>query len=347
MQYFECDYMEGAHPKILQRLLDTNMEKTTGYGLDAYCEMAKDKVRKACHCPNAQVHFLVGGTQTNAIVIKTLLRTYEGVLSAETGHINVHEAGAVETRGHKVLALPEKEGKISAESVEEYVRKFENDASHDHMVKPGMVYISHPTEFGSLYTKDELQKLSEVCRKHHLYLYVDGARMGYGLMAKDTDVTLETLSTYCDAFYIGGTKVGALFGEALVFPNPDLVDHFFTVIKQEGVTLAKGRLLGLQFDTLFTDDLYYKISKHAIDMAEKLKSGLEEAGCRFFYKSPTNQQFVIVDNDMLEPLAKEVDYSFWEEYDATHTIIRFVTSWATKEEDVDELITILKRIFKK
>ncbi len=339
MQYFNSDYMEGTHPLILQKLMKTNMEKTPGYGCDHYCESAREKIKRACGCSHAEVHFLVGGTQTNATVIKAFLHLYEGVLSAETGHINVHEAGAIEAGGHKVLTLPQKWGKITADSVSDYVNAFYQDENHTHMVKPGMVYISHPTEYGALYTKSELEELSRVCRQHRLLLYMDGARLGYGLASKDTDVTLETIAHTCDIFYIGGTKVGALFGEAVVITRPELSDNFFTIIKQQGALLAKGRLLGIQFDTLFTDDLYYKISTHAINMSEKLKHGLKQKGYDFYFASPTNQQFVILNNEQLQSLSQKASFDFWEKQDADHTIVRFATSWATSEEDVEQFLS--------
>ena len=341
MYYFDSDYMEGAHPRILQRLMETNMEKTPGYGSDDYCESAKEKIRKACNCPDAEVYFLVGGTQTNATVIKALLRCYEGVISAETGHISVHEAGAIEAGGHKILTLPQKSGKISAQTVHKYIDGFYNDGNHTHMVKPGLVYISHPTEYGDIYTKEELENLSAVCKKYKIPLYLDGARMGYGLMAKNTDVTLETIAKTCDVFYIGGTKVGALFGEAVVITKPDLIENFFTIIKQQGALLAKGRILGLQFDTLFTDNLYFDIAKHGIDMAEKLKSGFIAKGYEFYYQSPTNQQFIILDNRKMEQLKQNVSFSFWEAIDENHTVVRFATSWATQEEDLNLLFELL------
>lgn len=341
MQYFDSDYMEGTHPLILQRLMETNLEKTPGYGGDHYCESAKKKILKACNCPNAEVYFLVGGTQTNATVIKALLRTYEGVLAPETGHISVHEAGAIEAGGHKVLTLPQESGKISAESVENYIVTFNKDANRAHMVKPGMVYISHPTEYGSLYSREELERLSAVCKKYHIPLFLDGARLGYGLMAKDNDLTLETIAANCDVFYIGGTKVGALFGEAVVITKPHLIDNFFTIIKQQGALLAKGRLLGIQFDTLFSDNLYFDISKHAIDMAEKLKNGLKEKGYQFYFDSPTNQQFIVLDNKKMEQLAQTVTFSFWETLDEDHTVVRFATSWATEESDIYKLLELL------
>lgn len=341
MKYFECDYMEGAHPLIMEKMMATNMEHTSGYGFDPYTISAKEKIRKECGCPDAQVHFMVGGTQTNAIMIKTLLRPYEGVFAVETGHVNVHEAGAIEAGGHKVITLPGKDGKMTAASVEEYMEKWLRDDTNIHMVKPGMIYISHPTELGTLYTKKELQDLKEICTKYHILMYMDGARMGYGLMAEGTDVTLRDIAALCDAFYIGGTKVGALFGEAVVIPDPNLVQGMFPIIKQEGALLAKGRLLGIQFDTLFTDGLYYKIAKHAIDMAKKLKEGLQERGYRFYYESPTNQQYLILKNEELADFGKKAVYSFWEEVNENETAIRLVTSWATKEEDVDEFLESL------
>lgn len=341
MQHFDSDYMEGAHPLILQRLIETNMEKTPGYGCDYYCENARDKIRKACNCADAEVHFLVGGTQTNATVIKALLRSYEGVLAADSGHISVHEAGAIEAGGHKVLALPQKDGKISAEIVDNYINIFNKDANHAHMVKPGLVYISYPTEYGTLYSKEELGQLSSVCKKHKIPLFLDGARLGYGLMAKDSDVTLETIAQNCDVFYIGGTKVGALFGEAVVITKPNLIENFFTIIKQQGALLAKGRLLGIQFDTLFTNNLYFEISKHAIDMAEKLKDGFAKKGYQFYFESPTNQQFIILENKKMEQLEQAVSFGFWKTLDEEHTVARFATSWATQETDIDHLFELL------
>lgn len=338
MLHFASDYMEGAHPKILQRLLETNMEKTPGYGDDAYCESAKEKIRKACNCDHAEIHFLVGGTQTNATVIKSLLRTYEGVLAAETGHISVHEAGAIEAGGHKILTLPHHSGKIRADVVAKYIENFNNDGNRAHMVKPGMVYISHPTEYGAIYTREELESLRAVCDRHAIPLFLDGARLGYGLAARSNDVSLETIAKNCDVFYIGGTKVGALCGEAVVITKPGLIENFFTIIKQQGALLAKGRLLGIQFDTLFTENLYVDIAKHAIMMAEKLKTGLAAKGYTFFFESPTNQQFVVLENKKMDELSREVSFSFWETYDDTHTVVRFATSWATSEDDVARLL---------
>ena len=341
MLYFNSDYLEGAHPAVLQRLLDTNLEQTVGYGQDAYCAQAKDKIRAACHCPNAQVEFLVGGTQTNATVIRSLLRPYQGVLAADTGHIALHEAGAIEAGGHKVLTVPQHEGKVAAADLTAWIEKFYRDGSWDHMVCPGMVYISHPTEYGTLYTKAELEAIRAVCDRYQLYLYLDGARLGYGLAAHGTDVTLPDLAELCDIFYIGGTKGGALFGEAVVVPQADLIPHVFTQIKQNGALLAKGRLLGLQFDALFTDGLYWDISRHAIAMAEQLKNILRRKGYRFYLETPTNQQFVVVENGQMEELAKKVSFGFWEELDETHTVIRFATSWATRPESLAELERLL------
>lgn len=340
-QHFESDYMEGAHPLILERLVATNLEKTPGYGTDDYCTSAKNKIREACECPEAEVHFLIGGTQTNATVIDGILSNYQGVLAADTGHIAIHEAGAIEASGHKVLTIPHSLGKINANSVREYLKRYYADSSYEHMVMPGMVYISHPTEYGTLYTAKELADLHEVCKEYDIPLFVDGARLGYGLMATDTDIDLPYLAKNCDVFYIGGTKVGALFGEAVVCTKPGLLKHFFTVIKQHGALIAKGRLLGIQFDTLFTDRLYFEISRHAITMAEKLKRSLIAKEYQLFIDSPTNQQFVVLENKKMNELSEKVTFSVWEPVDETHTAVRFATSWATKEEDLDELIELL------
>ena len=339
MLFFENDYCEGAHEEILKRLAETNMEKVPGYGQDFYCDQAKEKIKEACGCPNGEVYFLVGGTQTNSVVIASMLNRYEGVLSAITGHVNSHEAGAIEFTGHKVLPLPQKDGKISAADLKAYLETYYADGSFDHMVFPGMVYISHPTEYGTLYTRQELADISQVCRKYEIPLFMDGARLGYGLAA-DTDVTLKDIAEYTDVFYIGGTKVGALCGEAVVFPEK-APKHFFTMIKQQGALLAKGRLLGIQFDTLFTDNLYLEISKNAIDTAAKLKKALKEKNYKLFIDSPTNQIFVILENAKMEELGKKVRFSFWEKYDETHTVVRFATSWATKMDDIEALIAIL------
>lgn len=338
---FSSDYMEGAHPEILRRLLETNMEKTNGYGLDPYSESAKEKIRAACNCPDAEVNFLVGGTQTNATVIDALLRSYQGVLAPESGHINTHEAGAIEFGGHKVLTLRQKNGKITAEQIREALDAYNNDANHDHMVLPGMVYISQPTEYGTIYSLDELRNISKVCRENRIPLYVDGARLAYALACPENDVTLRDLAELCDVFYIGGTKCGALFGEAVVIPRPGTIPHFFTIIKQHGALLAKGRLLGLQFDTLFTDGLYEKIGQIAIDSATRIRSALRDNGYQIYTETPTNQIFVLIDDDLMQRLSEKVNFGFWEKYDENHTVIRFATSWATAEEDVNQLIMLL------
>lgn len=341
MLSFQNDYQEGAHEKILKRLMETNLEPQSGYGSDSYTESAKEKIRKVCECPQADVWFLTGGTQTNQNVIDAMLQPYEGVVAASTGHVSVHEAGAIEFTGHKVLTIPQHEGKIYAEELESYLRGFWEDTDHEHMVFPGMVYISHPTEYGTLYTKNELENLSAICEAYQIPLYMDGARLGYGLMSSNTDVTLSVISRCCDAFYIGGTKVGALCGEAVVFPKNNTPKHFLTRIKQHGALLAKGRLLGIQFDTLFTDDLYFILGRHAIDMAEQLKEGLRENGVSLYLESPTNQQFLLLTDEQAERLKREVSYSFWEKPDEDHTVIRLATSWATTKEQVDELIQVI------
>lgn len=341
MLSFENDYSEGAHPKILQRFVETNLEQVPGYGSDPYCDSAKEKIRAACNCPDAEIFFLVGGTQTNAVVIDSMLQAYEGVVSAQTGHVNAHEAGAIEYTGHKVLSIPQYDGKMKASDLEAYLKTFWQDESHEHMVFPGMVYISHPTEYGTLYTKQELADLSAICRRYEIPLYLDGARLGYGLMSKTTDVTLPDIAELCDVFYIGGTKVGALCGEAVVFTKHNMPKYFVTHVKQHGALLAKGRLAGVQFDTLFTDNLYFEISRHAIEMAELLKQGLAEKGYTFHIDSPTNQQFIVLDDEKYNELQKQVRCCFWEKPDDTHTVVRFATSWATPKENIDELMKLL------
>ena len=338
---FENDYSEGAHLKILERLVETNLEKEPGYGTDRYTKQAKEKIKAACGLPEAHVQLLVGGTQTNQLIIDTMLQPYEGVIAASTGHIATHEAGAIEFTGHKVLELAQVDGKIQAETVADYLTDFYADATYEHMVIPGMVYISHPTEYGTLYTKQELTDLAAVCREYQLPLFMDGARLGYGLMSPASDVTLADIAELCDVFYIGGTKIGALCGEAVVFTKQNQPKHFVTQVKQHGALLAKGRLLGIQFDTLFTDNLYFEIANHAIMMAMKLKQGLLAKKYQLLIDSPTNQQFVILDNHQLAQLEKQVKVSFWEKYSETHTVVRFATSWATNETEVDELLALL------
>lgn len=340
MLNFGCDYLEGAHEKILARLMETNLEKQPGYGADQYTESAKRKILEACECPDGEVFLLVGGTQTNATVIDAYLNNYQGVIAVQTGHIACHESGAIEASGHKVLTLPQHLGKMDAAELKAYLTAFYNDETYEHQVIPGMVYVSHPTEYGTLYTKAELQAIYEICREYEMPLFVDGARLGYGLAAEESDLTLPELAKLCDVFYIGGTKVGALCGEAVVFPKKS-PKFFFTTVKQHGALLAKGRLLGIQFDTLFTDDLYLEISRHAIRLANELKAGVTAKGYPLLIDSPTNQQFVIVENEKYEELKKHVAFSTWETVDEHHMAIRFATSWATREDEVQELLGYL------
>ncbi len=340
MQHFDSDYMEGMHPRILEAFERTNMQKTTGYGLDEYSVAAREAVRRACSAPDAEVHFLVGGTQTNATVIKALLRPHEGVIAAATGHIAVHESGAIEASGHKVLTLDHLCGKISAEQVEQYMQQFYADESFEHMVFPGMVYVSLPTEYGTLYTLAELEALAEVCHKWKLHLFVDGARLGYGLAARECDITLADLARLCDAFYIGGTKCGAMFGEAVVM-RKGLVPHFFTIIKQQGALLAKGRMLGVQFLTLMGDGLYLDIARHAVEQAQRLKRAFVERGYELYFNSPTNQVFVVLDSNQEERLRLATTFTEWERLDDGRLVVRLATSWATRPEDIDELIASL------
>ncbi len=337
MLYFDCDYMEGCSPEILKKLSEINMDKNTGYGMDKYCKSAEGKILKKCGLDNGEVYFMTGGTQTNSTVISAMLKNYEGVIAADSGHINTHEAGAVENSGHKVITIKNKDGKIMPEDLKKYLEVFHGDENNEHMVYPGMVYISFPTEYGTLYTKEELGKLHSICSEYNIPLYIDGARLGYGIMADGNDVTLEYIAHNCDIFYIGGTKVGAMFGEAVVIPNKGYIPHFFTIIKQKGALLAKGWLLGVQFDTLFTDDLYFKISRNAIERASEIKKILKEKGYRSYIDSPTNQIFVIMEDEKLKELKNNVSFSFWEKYDESSTVVRFATSWATAKEDVMEL----------
>ena len=339
--YFASDYMEGAHPAILKRLLETNMEHTAGYGLDEYSEAAREKIRAACHAPEAGVFFLVGGTQTNATVIDALLRPWEGVVAAETGHISVHEAGAIEFGGHKVLTLPQNDGKITAAQAARCFDAWRQDENRDHLVMPGMVYISQPTEYGTLYSLAELEALGEVCRQAGMRLYMDGARLAYALACPANDATLPDIARLCDAFYIGGTKCGALFGEAVVFPKPDAAPHFFTIVKQHGALLAKGRIAGLQFDTLFTDGLYESIGKGAVDAADRIRAALRAKGYDQPFVAPTNQVFIALDPEQASALSERVEMGFWENLDGGRVVMRLATSWATADGDVDRLIQLL------
>lgn len=338
---FECDYGEGAHRSILERLLETNLVQTPGYGEDPFCESAAAKIRKLCKKADADVHFLVGGTQANLTVISSILRPYQGVIAATTGHINVHETGAIEACGHKVLAVPEKDGKLNAGQIRKLCADHWADSSHEHMVQPGMVYISFPTELGTLYSRKELQEISSACRENHLPLFIDGARLGYGLMSEKNDVSIEELAELCDVFYIGGTKVGALFGEAVVITNPALTRDFRYLIKQKGGMLAKGRLLGIQFDTLLEDNLYFEIARKADELAMRLRAALEQKGYPLFVDSWTNQQFPVLPDEKLAQLSEKYSFSIWEKTDESHTAVRFCISWATKEENVDALIAAL------
>ncbi len=340
---FESDYTQGAVPEILEALIKTNMEQTPGYGEDKYCLSAADKIRKELKCDSAAVHFLVGGTQTNFTFIASCLRPHEGVISASTGHINVHETGAVEATGHKILPIESFNGKIKAEDIEAMVVAHENDASFEHITKPKMVYISMPTENGTIYSKAELEAIYEVCKKKNLILYIDGARLGYAMMCKENDVAFSDLPNLCDAFYIGGTKVGALFGEALVIVNEKYKEDFRYIEKQKGAMLAKGRLLGLQFDTLFTDGLYFKVSAHAMKLADRIRAALKEKGIRVYYNSPTNQLFPMLTDEQMNKIKNDFSFCYWCKNGDLH-VVRFCTSWATQEGDVETLIDAINAL---
>ena len=340
MLYFKNDYSEGACPEVLEALVRTNDEHLSGYGADIYTERAKDKIRQSIGKSEAEIYFITGGTQTNKLLIDTYLDSAEGVISVNTGHIAVHEGGAIESTGHKVLTLPHNDGKLSAEALDSYMINFINDAANSFMVQPGMVYISHPTEYGTLYSKSELTELSKIAHKYNLPLFLDGARLGYALASPASDLSLADIAELCDAFYIGGTKVGALCGEALVYTNAQ-PQYMQTKIKQHGALLAKGRLNGVQFDALFTDNLYVKIAENAIKTASVLRKALIDKGYKLFIDSPTNQLFPIVSNAKLKELSERVVYEWWERYDDENSVVRFATSFATKMEDVEELIKLL------
>ena len=337
---FKCDYAEGAHPLILEALARTNFEQLDGYGEDPYTRRAKEKILAACECPDGEVFFLVGGTQTNETVISALLKGYEGVVAAETGHIAVHESGAVEFTGHKVITLPQHLGKIDPTALRQYLDAFHADPNRDHMVWPGMVYLSFPTEYGTLYSRSELREIHATAQHFGIPVFVDGARLAYGLTSPSCDIQLHELKDFADVFYIGGTKVGALCGEAVVFPRKGPA-HFLTSIKQHGALLAKGRLLGIQFDTLFTDSLYWKLGTQANEAAATLKDILKEKGIPFYLESPTNQQFVILENSRMQALAASIGFDIWQPYDETSTVVRFATSWATTPEALSRLREIL------
>lgn len=338
---FESDYNNGACPEVLARLTETNGEVQTGYLQDDYCKAAEKKIAEACGRAGLQIYFAVGGTQANALVIGSMLKNYECVMAAATGHISLHEGGAIEFTGHKVWELPQENGKVSAGVLRSKLELFYADENKEKMSFPGMLYISHPTEYGTLYSKAELEELSEVCHRYGMQLFLDGARLGYGLAARGTDVTLREICELCDVFYIGGTKVGALCGEAIVFTKNNMPEHFDTVAKQRGAMIAKGRLLGAQFDALFTDGTYFRISAHAIEMAERIREIFTRKGYRIFIDSPTNQQFIILENTKMEELKEKVGFCFWEKYDASHTVVRFASSWATTEEELCYLESIL------
>lgn len=341
MIYFDSDYMAGAHPMVLERLCQTNQEQTTGYGTDAYTASATELIREACGTPDARVRFLVGGTQTNATVIDGVLSRHEGVLSAESGHINVHESGAIEATGHKVLVLPSYQGKVRAADVRDFIREFYSDDTYEHMVAPGMLYISFPTEYGTVYSLDELEELSSVCHEAGIPLFIDGARLGYGLAAEGSDVTLKDIARLADVFYIGGTKVGALFGEAVVITNPDLLKNFMPLVKQHGALLAKGRLLGVQFEALFTDGLYEKISRDTVRRAIRLKEIFNSAGYTSAVDSPTNQQFFTLPNTLIDRLREEASFEMWGPRGETESTVRFVTGWSTTDEEIETLKDLL------
>ena len=338
---FECDYNNGAHPKVLENLIKYNDEKPTPYGFDEFSERAKQRIRQAIGMPDAQIFFLTGGTQTNATTIDSMLYQYEGVICVGSGHINVHEAGAVEFTEHKIITIADNNGKMEAKTLDKYLDDFMHDGNNAHAVFPGLVYITFPTELGTLYNAQELDDIYKVCQHYNIPLYIDGARLGYGLMADGCDITLPYLARHCDVFYIGGTKIGALCGEAVVFTNRMAHKHFFSIQKQHGAVIAKGALIGLQFDALFTDELYFKLSRHAIEMAMRMKAIFKEKGCEFFIDSPTNQQFVILPNETVERLAPHIEFTHWGKADIHHTVCRFVTSWATTEEELNELERLL------
>lgn len=341
---FECDYNNGAHPRVMEHLMATNGQQSLTYGFDEWSQSAKEKIQSACGLPDADIYFIAGGTQANIVVIDSMLMSCEAVITAETGHINIHEAGAIEGSGHRVIALPSHEGKMSADDLRAYMEWFENDESRDHLAQPGMVYITFPTEYGTIYQAEEINAIYQLCRRYHLHLFIDGARLGYGLTSNECDLSLSWLARHCDVFYIGGTKIGALCGEAVVFTHNNAPRHIFSNIKRHGALLAKSRLTGIQFEALFTDDLYFQISRHAILMANKLKIILQEAGFQLFIDSPTNQQFAIIPNDVVKKLEKKVIFTHWEPYGENHFVCRFVTSWATTAQDLDTLKRIFRQI---
>jgi threonine aldolase len=338
---FDCDYNNGAHPKVLENLVKHNGAHPTPYGFDEFSERAKQRIREACGMPDAQIFFLTGGTQTNATTIDSMLYQYEGVICVGSGHINVHEAGAVEFTEHKIITIADKDGKMEAKTLSKYLDDFYHDGNRDHAVHPGLVYITFPTELGTLYSARELDDIYQVCQHYGIPLYIDGARLGYGLKAEGSDVTLPYLARHCDVFYIGGTKIGALCGEAVVFTNRQAHKHFFSIQKQHGAVIAKGALIGLQFEALFTDDLYFKLSEHAIKMAMRMKQIFQRKGIPFYVDSPTNQQFIVLPDAEVERLSQQVQFTHFGQTDKHCTICRFVTCWATTEEEINELERLL------
>ena len=344
MLNFSSDYIKTCHPEILKTLQDSLATTHTGYGTDDICAEAKKRIAEQTGTDPEDIFFVSGGTQTNQLAIDTMLKEYEGVISADTGHVNTHEAGAIEYTGHKVMHVPGHNGLIDAGELKDFAETFYQDGNHEHMVFPGMVYISHPTEYGTLYTKAELTAIRNVLSEYEIPLFLDGARLGYGLMSDDTDVTLADIAELTDVFYIGGTKVGALLGEAVVFTRQNRPEHFVNRIKKRGALLAKGRVLGVQFETLFTEDLYFKIGRHAILMAEEMKKIFVKHGCRFFLESPTNQQFIILENNQMEKLKEKAAFGFWEKYDEDHTVVRFATTWSTTEEELKALDQVLEEV---
>lgn len=341
MIYFDCDYMAGAHPEVMARLAETNLLHTAGYGGDPFTAEAEEKILKACRLDGGKVFFMEGGTQTNLLVITRLLGYSDGVIATDTAHIAVHEAGAIEAAGHKVITLPGHDGKLRASDIEEYLDAYGHDDTREHIVRPAMVYITFPTELGTVYTRYELTAIRDVCRRHEVPLYIDGARLAYGLAADGNDLTLPDIASLCDAFYIGGTKCGALFGEAIVTSRPELFPRFFSLCKQRGAVLAKGRLLGLQFSTLFTDGLYERIGRHAVELAMLLKEGMIAKGHKLFIDSPTNQQFFILPNSTIEELRKIASFELWGPIRENETPVRFVTDWSTAREDVERFLSAM------
>ena len=338
---FESDYLEGAHPEVLRRLAETNMEQTPGYGEDVYCEKARELIREILSAPEAGVHFLVGGTQANRTVIASVLRPHQGAVAVESGHIAVHETGAIENSGHKVLTLPARQGKMDADALEALCRAHWGDATFEHMVQPGMVYISNPTEIGTVYTREELSALYGVCRRFSLPLYIDGARLGCALVSEACDYTMAEMARLCDIFTIGGTKLGALFGEAVVIMNEALQKDFRYLIKQNGGMFAKGRLLGVQFLSLLENGLYERIARHEVEQAMRIRADLSAKGWDFLVDSPTNQQFPILPDAVLEKLADSFGFSVWQKMGGGMTAVRFCTSWATPPEQVDALLSAI------